>query len=70
MKEFPKRMRSIDNAKDFDVHWKKFKVFLMLQNFYSYEINCILHCINSFYFMGYDPEKFEENNEPVCIPKT
>ena len=75
MNNLSSRMRTIETAKGFKENWESFKRFLMTNNFSCYEIDCILHAINSFYFMGKDienscqPERLNEktSKEDVIV---
>lgn len=58
MIKIPKRLRTIENAKDFERAWDHFKKFMQLNNFKQEEIQSVIHLVNSFYFMGDDVENY------------
>ena len=59
--ELPKRMRSIEDSKDWKEFYKYLCHFLEINNFHPRELQIIIHALNSFYMLGADIENYNLN---------
>jgi hypothetical protein len=54
----PARNRNLENAKGFSEFRKQLEFFMRTNNFSENERLCVMHLLNSFYFMGKDIENY------------
>lgn len=57
------RMKTIEQAREFESFHESLKYFMGINNFSSLERQTVIHLLNSFYFMGH-PLKDESLPEP------